>query len=177
MSKSMLAYLCAAVVGSATTSPLVAAPTKMVACELFSLSDLSSVVGANLKRLTTAPESRLSYGAMRSACGYHDGLRHGVTVRLAEFPSLEKATSEYVEKTTQTAKPIGHTEPDVMKPQSGIGDKASWLEHTSHSSTAYTYVVLKGNFVLDLVVFTEHGEGRRLIERLRPLVHETAGRL
>lgn len=171
----MLAFLCAAVVGSAATPPLLAAPTKMVACELFSLSDLSSVVGPNLERLTTAPESRLSYGAMRSACGYY-GPRHWAIVRLAEFRSPQKANSEYAEKTTQVAKLGGGTEPVVVKSQSGIGDKASWLEHNpSHSGTGYTYVVLKGNFVFDLaVVVKDQTEGHVLMERLRSLVQEAA---
>jgi hypothetical protein len=172
----MRAVLSVAVIGCVATSPL-AAPKDVVACELFKQSDLSSVVGSELERKTTAPESRLSYGAIRSACGYHDGLYYWVTVHFAEFPSVEKANSDYVEQTRQVANPVSATAPDVVKPQSGIGDQASWFEHPSYSGVVYGYVVLKRNLVFDIGVHAKYQEGQVLMERLRPLVQQAAGRL
>jgi hypothetical protein len=177
MSKSTLGVLCAAVIGSLAMSPLLASPKDVVACELFRQSDLSSAVRSTLERKTTAPESRLSYGATRSVCGYHDGLHYWATVHVAEFPSSEKAAGDYVEQTKQRAHPTDAADPIVVKPQSGIGERASWLEYPSHSGVKYMYVVLKGKFVFDVGVHGKYHEGSVLMERLRPLVQEAAGRL
>lgn len=168
MAKSKLAALCVAVVGGVAASVPLAAPSKMVACTLFSYADLSSSVSPNLERTTTDFESSFSYGAMRSACGYY-GPRHWVIVRLAEFSSLQEAHSEYIQNT----RPSGGTKAVVV---SGIGDKASWLEHTpSYSGTSFMYVVLKGKSVFHLlVVAKDETEGHVLMGRLRSLVQETA---
>jgi hypothetical protein len=177
MNTTRLSALCAAVVGLTAGCTKPAEPSQIVACHLFSESTQSTIVGFNLERKSPAQEGMFSYGAVRSVCGFYHP-RLWVLWRLAEFPSPHEASREFDQQTTKqyVSEKFVHGETEmVVESQSGIGDKAAWVEFASDS---HVYVVLKGNFVFNLTVRNSDGaKGTVLKDRLRPLVQEAANRL
>jgi hypothetical protein len=177
MNRSKLSALCLASGGILAACSPPPESSQIVACHLFSESTLSSLVGFNLERKPAAHQGTLSYGAIRSVCGhYHPRL--WVLWHLAEFPSPNEASKEFVQHTTKqyvSEKSVDGENEMLVEYQIGLGDKAAWVELAGDS---HVYVVLKGNFVFNLTVRSRDGaDGAVLKDRLRPLVQEASGRL